>query len=247
MNVAAFMDDGRAGRLNQYKEPADDIDVNEFIVEKNFSISIMKMMMEVNVVSFDLFDTLIRRPFLRPEHLFKYYEERFNVRNFMDIRVQAEQVARRKLISKPDVTIGEIYEHLELEPERELDLEKAVIKTRAVGWKLLKDACKLKKRIAIISDSYFPKNFAVELLSSLNIDYDVFIISSDDQKAKFNATAFHDLLQITGEQPEAILHIGDNRKSDFEIPSALGLRACQLSDATLGKNRNLLQRASSDG
>ena len=62
------------------------------------------------VVSFDLFDTLLIRPFARPTDLFRLMERFYDVPGFADRRIQAERDAR-KMIGH-GVTLEDIYDQM---------------------------------------------------------------------------------------------------------------------------------------
>lgn len=60
------------------------------------------------VVSFDIFDTLLIRPFLRPTDIFRYIEIEYSIAGFAEERVFAERRARAT-IGKREVTLDDIY------------------------------------------------------------------------------------------------------------------------------------------
>ena len=62
---------------------------------------------DVKVVSFDLFDTLILRPFMRPTDLFKLLGQFYSRDDFFDCRRMAESEARTSLGTW--VNLDEIY------------------------------------------------------------------------------------------------------------------------------------------
>lgn len=53
-------------------------------------------MMPYDVLSFDVFDTLILRPFAEPSDLFILVGEELGIMDFCEIRKKAEEDARRK-------------------------------------------------------------------------------------------------------------------------------------------------------
>ena len=86
----------------------------------------------IKYVSFDIFDTLIKRPFYEPKDLFillnKYFREYTNGVSGMDfskIRVYCENLAREQIENEEcqDVTLDEIYKTI----EKQYGIEKDVI------------------------------------------------------------------------------------------------------------------------
>ena len=59
---------------------------------------LVKLLSEYDVVSFDIFDTLILRPLAKPTDLFYILEKRLNIKCFHDLRIEAEVQARKESI-----------------------------------------------------------------------------------------------------------------------------------------------------
>ena len=89
-----------------------------------------KGMMPYDVISFDVFDTLVLRPFSRPSDLFILVGERLDIMDFCEIRIHAEQEARR--ISElergnKEVTLLDIYRLVEEETGVEAEKNYAAV------------------------------------------------------------------------------------------------------------------------
>ena len=68
-----------------------------------------------DVISFDLFDTLILRPFTSPRVLFSIMESRLGIYKFSKIRVDSEDEVRaqnQKLYNQDNTTLEEIYNRI---------------------------------------------------------------------------------------------------------------------------------------
>ena len=65
------------------------------------------------IISFDIFDTLLLRPYVKPTDLFLHLEKLLNKEGFAQARIEAEQKARKKHSDKEDITIDEIYDEIE--------------------------------------------------------------------------------------------------------------------------------------
>ncbi len=66
-------------------------------------------------VSFDVFDTLLLRPYAKPTDLFQHMESNEGISGFAKARVSAEGNTRSK--ECPEVTLEEIYGNIEQEFE----------------------------------------------------------------------------------------------------------------------------------
>ena len=82
------------------------------------------------IISFDIFDTLLFRPYLSFTDLYSYIEKVYNVKNFSKIRRTAEKKARKLLSTDniEDISITDIYNNipnnLKYLKDIELNLEK---------------------------------------------------------------------------------------------------------------------------
>ena len=77
-----------------------------------------KQLMDYDVVSFDVFDTLLFRVFSKPENLFHFVAGEIEYLNFAEIRKKLEQKAREELFQfcgSYEVTLDEIYQCMERE------------------------------------------------------------------------------------------------------------------------------------
>ena len=85
----------------------------------NFSKkNLYQAMCGFDVISFDLFDTLIKRDVPAPQTVFSLTESMYNsnfpcgqVCNFLNERKRAEKNARKRSVHK-EITLDEIYEEL---------------------------------------------------------------------------------------------------------------------------------------
>lgn len=203
---------------------------------------------DIKVVSFDIFDTLVVRPCVQPVDLFKIVGKRcgFNG-NFVYIRRMAEQYARR---NKPyyydDITIHEIYEEFtklaEVSEERaneilqcELDVEYDYIMPRNSIRELYNMAKNKGKKIIIVSDMYLPKKFIEKVLEKNEITgYYKLYVSSDERVAKGSGRLFQKIITEFSKEgigKECIVHLGDNTRSDVDMPKSLGMKAFHLPNA----------------
>ena len=79
---------------------------------------LVRVLNDYDVISFDIFDTLLFRPLELPRHVFWFVGNELNILNFINIRMNAENTLRDKKQQEyghREVTIYEIYEQIEKE------------------------------------------------------------------------------------------------------------------------------------
>lgn len=199
------------------------------------------------IISFDLFDTLIKRDCYKPAGLFTFLEQKinqeYNVKShFASKRVQAEITARNNSTAE-EVSLDEIYDELAFK-------EDSISKVQVRQWeeeyeymicqwnpfmKPVYEYCRSQgKKIFIVTDIYLPEGLIKKILQRLDIQYDALFVSSTLRKMKRNGTLFKEVLKQTGFQPSDILHVGDNKRSDYLVPQRLGMHAIHIQkDAKL--------------
>lgn len=199
-----------------------------------------KMINEYNVISFDVFDTIVMRKVLNPCDIFDIVEFEINKKeivkygfDFKTNRVLSEQKSEGKSI----YVIYEILRELtgiDEETSRkildvEIACEKANIIARHDMVQLLKYAKGLGKKVYLVSDMYLPKDIMAEILSGVDIvDYDQLIVSCDMGMAK--RTGLFKWLREK-EKGKSILHIGDKQEIDIEPAIKEGISAHRICSA----------------
>lgn len=192
-------------------------------------ITELKMLIDKHeIISFDIFDTALLRPYARPFDLFLHLERLNEKPGFFMKRIQAEKDAREKYPQQDDVTYDQIYELIDEQykcfKQKELDLEKQVIVKNPEIYYVYRYALEKNKRIIFTSDMYLPQSFIEQLL--IKNDYKEFeklYVSSNLMKTKWSSKLYMYILPNINEVPENILHIGDNYYSDVEVPESLGI------------------------
>lgn len=204
-------------------------------------IKTAKALIEISdYVSFDIFDTLLLRPYLEPTDLFEQLEITYNIPNFKKLRIEAERKARKKNFKYEEITYDDIYKNLNFPwsdsmKQKELDLESKVLTLNQQTFELYKFATKLNKKIIITSDMYLPKYFISKILSKNGIDniFQIYI-SSDIKKTKFTGSLFDYIINNLSikNSPNLLLHLGDNKISDYLIPKSKGINALLYTKAS---------------
>lgn len=199
------------------------------------------------IISFDIFDTLLMRPFISPSDLFKFIEPQVRDKikdytfDFVKNRREAEKIAFNNALERGDgeTTIYEIYEVLCNENnieknilneliQLEIETEKAVLYRRESIYNAYLYALSLNHKIIITSDMYLPKEVIEEILRTNDISFDKLYLSSDIKKKKSSGELFDYILEDLHCNPEEILHIGDNVKGDLKVPKSKGLHCFHM-------------------
>ncbi len=191
-----------------------------------------KKIKKSDIISFDIFDTLLLRSYLNPNDVFAAIAEKYNTPDFYENRVNAEPAAMRDLLSadKDDVTLDEIYNYMPKKHQKfkeiEAEFESQHLFANTEMLDILNYALSLGKQIIIASDMYLPyETLYKTLVRELNTDKFTLYVSCEYGKRKHTGNLFKHILSDTGIKPSKILHIGDNYESDYKIPHKLGLKS----------------------
>jgi len=181
------------------------------------------------VISFDIFDTLITRPVLFPDTGFKIIEIRVKkelgvVLNFKNFRKQAEMQTRKARQFTGDCSIDDIYDEfqrltslstahceaikrIEIQNELELCLPREAVVT------IFNYAKSKGKRVVLISDIYLGLQDIEAMLLKCGISgYERIFLSSVADRRKDTGELWDFYNAFVG--AAACLHIGDNEHSD---------------------------------
>ncbi len=181
---------------------------------------------EFDWVSFDVFDTLLLRPYVKPENLFKHMEANENIPGFSKARIIAEKRARTK--ERPEVTIKDIYDKIDSEFESFMDLEmryESVVLQQNPEMKTLFDMVVSDgKKVVLLSDMYLPSLFVDEVLKKKGFSgYEKLYVSGEYGKSKHFGDLFEHVLDDLKIERNGFVHVGDNKVSDIRTPERLGL------------------------
>lgn len=187
-----------------------------------------------NVVSFDIFDTLLLRPFLKPTHVFAYLENKYKAPNFaMDRAITEKKVRLVKQLknkTQEDITYDDIYSKIKDEfkflKEKELELEMQTLQCNVEMLEIFNYAKSKNKRIIITSDMYLGSDFLNKVLNKNGfVGYEKLYVSSEIGKCKGTGNIFKHIFTDLNVEPFKIVHIGDNYHSDVLSPQKLKMNA----------------------
>ena len=181
-----------------------------------------------NVYSFDIFDTLLLRPYADPQEVWKVLEEEENASGFAKVRKEADRITYAALKTKGgETSIEEAYElipqwkHL---MQKEMDLERRVLRANPETLRWWNDLGKEGKRRIIISDMYLPSDFIKSVLIENGFEgWDAFYLSRDYNARKVTGELFKIVLENEQIQSHQLVHTGDNKHSDVNVPNRMGI------------------------
>ncbi|WP_444900540.1 HAD family hydrolase [Microbulbifer sp. VAAC004] len=230
-----------SGKVSVKKEAKDKV-IQAFNVE-NAKLAIDK----AEVVSFDLFDTLVYRCLESPNDLLDlvsldvFEGDRELSRKFSAARkasrnkIKSEGLAEEVLLKDryQAVLSEDDWSNLELSAEelerKEFDIDIKCLDVRPSGKELFDYALSQKKIIVISTDTYYSVSFIKELLGHFNYEgYHKIFSSSEIGYTKHTGNIFPVILSRLNLTPKEMLHIGDNKRSDVDNALAHGIQSIFL-------------------
>ena len=188
-------------------------------------------------ISFDVFDTLLKRSVAQPTDIFRLMENATDnqglllPKGFADRRIEAERSVNREK-GKP-VTIQEIYDKLQIDygqqarnwMQMEMQIEMAGCRPNQNCVSKFYEYLEKGYKIVLISDMYLPSSFISEMLAKCGIHgYIKLYVSCEYGARKHNGSLFRTVLAELGIKPWQLYHIGDAKRGDFVIPLSMGIR-----------------------
>ena len=223
---------------------------------------------QFDVISFDIFDTLLARPLLNPDSAFDLLaleiKRKEGIGGFRSLRKSAEADVRAGKSFNSDVRIEEVYnrigEKLKLDKPAiarlcfmEKEIEHRLNRPRHQVVQALKFAREIGKHIVLVSDMYLDLETVRKLLEESEIkEYDELFISSETGLRKDNLSMWLKMLELFPKG--SILHIGDNEHSDVQIPSDMNIPVYHVmspknlfENCSLGRNFPIVSTAENPG
>ena len=208
---------------------------------KHISQKIYDAVNSHEIISFDIFDTLVLRDVMKPSDIFDIVEYKYNQQSpekklygFKAMRIQAERTMRER--KETEILLDEIYQELnskisdvdrikQIEVEAEYSFAVPNIEIKAI----YNYALQRNKRIVLVSDMYLPYDLIVSILDRCGYaEYERLYLSSKIGSRKRNGGLFHYVLDDIQCDPKDILHIGDNHRSDYIEPIKIGIHAVHI-------------------
>ena len=211
-------------------------------IEAIYKNELEKKISQANVVSFDLFETLVMRQTVNPTDVIGYVDCRLQeqgiyIKEFSKKRLQSEKELSRNRAPKlveiyQDVLIKskESGEIIEISAEKlaalEWEIDYDLIIARDVVCDIYKQAKQQGKVMYIISDSYYNEEKLKKILYKCGIEESLNIWSSSDYKTGKTQKLFD--IFVKKESGKKILHIGDDIIADIECAEKRGISTYKI-------------------
>lgn len=224
--------------------------INRFSENYN-SVSIEQLMKKIeqfDCISFDLFDTLLKRDVEKPIDVFMFMEKNLGISGFCKERVRAEQHARNT--KSGEVTIEEIYKHVAISG---VDSEYLIAQEKKYEISLsyrnediynVYQECIKTKNVILVSDMYLDRQTIEKILKKNEIfGYSRLYISNEINLTKADGGLYDFVLKDMKISRKHILHIGNSFKADYLSAKKRGIASVKVATympRTLRDYRNLL-------
>ena len=194
-------------------------------------------------ISFDIFETLIRRDVKFPKDIFDLVEISYNkktnkiIQDFRINRINSE-ISARKNSKAEEVTLNDIYDELknyyksdEIKKlkEEEINIELELCHFNKDIEEIYKYCIENNKKIVITSDMYLEEDIIKKILNNNNIKYNKLYLSSTLNKTKRTGSLYRYVLEDLNINNNQIIHIGDNLKSDIKMSKKLGIDSIKIN------------------
>lgn len=208
----------------------------------------VKQLLQYDVVSFDVFDTLILRSISEPKSVFTLIGERLDYLSFQRIRIRAQSEAREKCIrtrGTNEMSLEDIYEvifrktgiPIEIGIKAEMEVEKDICYANPYMKRVFDILKSFGKRIIISSDMYMSRKQIQELLENAGYHgFDEIYVSSEFGCSKANGRLYNVIYEHEGYN-KRIIHVGDNPNSDIKNAKQKGITATQYINVNTAGNK----------
>ena len=204
---------------------------------------------KADVVSFDLFDTLVMRQTLYAEDVIELVNCRLKADNInIDCFCKRRLGAEKELSKNAAPTLEEIYRHMlddnayedalevngitaEKLAKLEWDIDYNLLIPREEICGILRGIVSKGRKVYIVSDTYYNKEQLREILNKCGIDGYTDILASSDYKTGKRQGLFDILKACEKGRNSNFLHIGDDIVADVESARSHGIEGCQLYSA----------------
>ena len=212
------------------------LDISSSESSRNGKLSVedyVELLKEYDVISFDIFDTLIFRPFSEPTDLFYLLGAELECMNFKEMRVAKEWECRQEKYKETEsyeVTLTDIWKRIEQEAgicaEKGLmleeELELSLCYANPFMKKVFLQLKQMGKRIVIVSDMYLSKELLNRLLHKNGFEgFDHLYVSCEYGKSKADGSLF-DFVKSRFHANQSMIHVGDNEISDVKMAKKAG-------------------------
>lgn len=194
----------------------------------------IEVLSQFDVISFDVFDTLIFRPFELPTDLFYFMDEPMGILDFHRIRMEMEGEARIDHFKKKrnyEINLQDIWQKIEKEVgpnaadgmKIEQELELRFCYANPFMLSVFQNLQRQGKQIIITTDMYLPEDFIRKLLKHCGYaGFERLYVSNIFEKSKAKGDLY-DVIRQDFDKTVRIIHVGDNEHSDVRMAKKHGL------------------------
>lgn len=235
-NIPVFTKDGKMATSNTIVE-----EENSEYWTKN-SVELENEINRNDIISFDIFDTLIMRKIYNAEDVFKLIEQKLSKEfgeefTYIGFRKQAVELLKEATIDDIFIKLQELTKWDEQKVMRikecEIELDLHLMAPRREMVKICNKALE-EKDVYFVSDTYYPTEILFKILKQNGICI--------DSKEKIIATCEYKLSKQQGMLWEfynkeivcdkRALHIGTDVKTDVELPQKYGINTYMIFSAS---------------
>ena len=199
-------------------------------------VELLKQIEGKETISFDVFDTAVKRNVAEPKDVFALIEARLRegtepcVEHFYAQRVESERAARQANHGRA-VTLEEIYKQIPVSDEQRLELMQLECQTEIevsrpnIPIKHVYDACVQQgKKVLFISDMYLPSDVILQILRKNGYNTGHLYVSCEAGRTKRDGRLFTYVQKAEDLTIDGWLHIGDAIPGDYLSPKRLGIK-----------------------
>lgn len=211
-------------------------------IEGIMKAQLIEKIAKADVISFDLFDTLVMRQTLLPDDVIKYIDCKLQNQGIFIEDFYRKRLASEKELSRYTApTLTEIYHYMfetfddcgqrwnvtaEQLADLEWNMDLELIVPREEVCDILKETVANGKRAYIVSDTYYSRQQLAEILKQCGIVECTDILASSDYRTGKTQNLFSILKER--ENGKKILHIGDDIVADIECAHKFEIETCRL-------------------
>ncbi len=217
-------------------------------IKRSLPIHLAARLIPYDIISMDIFDTLIFRPFSKPSELFRFVGKQLDVHDFHDIRIGAQKEAVKRKQQEngiSEVNIYDIYKVIEeitgipveIGVAAELETELEFCYPNPYMQRVYKLLSSLNKKMIVVSDMYLPRDMIDKILQKCGYTFSDIIVSCDEGCTKRSGKLFEKIKERFKDQK--IIHIGDNWVSDIQSAKAAQIDTNHYKNVNIagGKHR----------
>ena len=196
---------------------------------------------QIELYSFDVFDTLITRRVGVPKGIFALMQEKIKgkmnlPKDFYTIRIESERLAR-EIGDCREITFDDIYSKMQADYDlndetinylKDLEIKTELENLVGIEENILKvqELLKQNERVILISDMYHSSNTIRMFLSHISPIFEKIkiYVSSEYKTSKYEGKLFRIVQQEENIKPQKWVHIGDNKNSDIKKAKNLKIK-----------------------